>query len=157
MSGRLPVELDPLNLADRGRLLEGSIPVAAFRRLGTWLHADSGTIEAILRFERDPGGRRVLRGSMRGELELLCQRCLRPFALPIDREFRLVLVESAAEADLLPDELEPLVVDQRRGMHTVDLLEDELILALPLVPRCGHGGHECEAAVEVLVSEEQDA
>lgn len=145
-----------MELADQGRVLEGSLPVAAFRRLGAWLHADRGTIEAILRFERGAGGRRILRGSLHGELDLTCQRCLAVFALPIDRELELVLVESEAAADLLPEELEPLVVDERRAMHTVDLLEDELILALPLVPRCAHGGRpECTAAVELLVSEEQ--
>jgi len=154
MSRHLPVELDPLYLAERGRVLEGSLPVSAFKRLGHWLHSDGGAIEAELRFERDEGGRQTLRGSMQGQVELVCQRCLSPFLLPIEREFQLVLVESMAAADLLPDELEPLVVDARRGMHTVDLLEDELILALPLVPRCGDGGHECEAAIELLVSEE---
>lgn len=155
MSGRLPVHLDPLALAERERVIEGFVPVSAFRRLGGWLHADTGNIEATLRFGRDAGGRHVLRGDFRGRLELVCQRCLTPFALPIERELDLVLVESLAAADLLPEGLEPLVVDERRAMHTVDLLEDDLILALPLVPRCSDGGHECEAAVELLVSEEQ--
>ena len=155
MSRRLPVELDPLYLAERGRVLEGSLPVAAFKRLGHWLHGDSGAIETVLRFERGEGGRQILRGSMQGRVELVCQRCLSSFLLPIEREFHLVLVESMAEADLLPEELEPLLIDPRRGVHTVDLLEDELILALPLVPRCGEGGHECEAAIELLVSEDQ--
>lgn len=156
MSGRLPVALDPLKLADRGQVLEGSLPVAAFRRLGAWLHADRGAIDAVLRFQCDAGGRRVLRGSLQGELDVVCQRCLDAFALPIDLELDLVLVETPAAADLLPDELEPLVVGERREVHTVDLLEDELILALPLVPRCGHAGHECAAAIELLVSSEEE-
>ena len=155
MSRHLPVEVDPLYLAERGRVLEGSVPVSAFKRLGHWLHTDGGAIEALLRFERGEGGRQILHGSMQGQVELVCQRCLSPFVLPIEREFELALVESVAAADLLPEGLEPLLVDPRRGMHTVDLLEDELILALPLVPRCGDAGHDCEAAIELLVSEEQ--
>lgn len=155
MSGRLPVHLDPLDLAERERVIEGHVPVSAFRRLSAWLHADGGDIQAALRFERDAGGRHILRGELRGQLELVCQRCLSPLVLPIERELELVLVESLAAADLLPDGLEPLVVDERRAMHTVDLLEDELILALPLVPRCSDAGHDCHAAVELLVSEEQ--
>lgn len=156
MSGRLPVHLDPLALAERERVIEGFVPVSAFQRLGGWLHADEGDIQATLRFERDAGGRHVLRGEFRGQLVLVCQRCLSPFALPIEHELDLVLVESLAAADLLPEGLEPLVVDEQRAMHTVDLLEDELILALPLVPRCSDAGHDCRVPVELLVSEEQD-
>lgn len=156
MSGRLPVHLDPLALAERERVIEGHVPVSAFRRLGAWLHADEGDIQATLRFGRDAAGRHVLRGEFRGQLELVCQRCLSPFALPIEHELDLVLVESLAAADLLPEGLEPLVVDERQSMHTVDLLEDELILALPLVPRCSDSGRECHAVVELLVSEGQD-
>ncbi|MDX1608759.1 MAG: YceD family protein [Halofilum sp. (in: g-proteobacteria)] len=154
MSGRLPVHLDPLSLAERGRVIEGSVPIAAFKRLAPSLHRDRGDIAVTLRFERDTGGRHVLHGELDGQLELVCQRCLTPFALPIGRTFDVVLVESLAAADLLPEELEPLVVDERRSMHTVDLLEDELILALPIVPRCGDGGPGCETAVEVLASED---
>lgn len=154
MSGRLPVELDPLDLADKGREIEGRVPVSAFRRLGEWLDSDSGSIEARLHFERTPEGRRVLRGALSGELELVCQRCLTPFALPVERTLELVLVEDEAAARLLPEELEPLAVGHRRVVHTTDLLEDELILALPMVPRCSDFGHLCKPAAELLVSDQ---
>lgn len=153
MSGRLPVQVDPLDLADKRREIEGDLPVSTLRRLGGWLHSDEGMIAVRLRFGRDEGGRRVMQGRLDGELQLVCQRCLAPFALPIGRPLDLVLVETEAEAGLVPEELEPLVVGEKRGVHTVDLLEDELILALPLVPRCGDFGHACEPATELLASE----
>lgn len=129
------------------------MPVAAFRRLADWLHSDGGTIEATLAFGRDADGRRVLHGELAGELEVVCQRCLTPFRLPIRRALEAVLVETEAEAGLLPEQLEAVVVGERRGLHTIDLLEDELILALPLVPRCGDFGNVCAPAAELLVSE----
>lgn len=154
MSGRLPVRIDPLDLADKRREIGGEVPVSAFRRLADWLDSDEGTIGVQLWFTRDDAGRRVMQGRLSGELRLVCQRCLEPFALPIGHPLELVLVETEAEAGLVPEELEPLVVGEQRGVHAVDLLEDELILALPLVPRCGDFGHICEPAVELLASED---
>lgn len=152
MSDRLPVHVDPMSLADKGRAIDGRVPVAAFRRLAGWLHASEGALEVSLRFGRDDAGRQVVTGRLRGELELLCQRCLVPYRLPVDMQLALVLVASEAAANALPDELDALVVDAQRSMHTVDMIEDDLILALPLVPRCERGDG-CVPAVELLDSE----
>lgn len=152
MSDRLPVHVDPVSLAAKGRAIGGCVPVAAFRRLAGWLHASEGALDVSLRFGRDDAGRDVVTGRLRGELELLCQRCLAPYRLPMDVQLALVLVASEAEANALPDELDALVVDAQRSMHTVDMIEDDLILALPLVPRCERAG-ECVPAVELLDSE----
>lgn len=156
MSDRLPVHVDPVSLAEKGRAIEGHVPVEAFRRLAGWLHASEGALEVSLRFGRDDAGRHVVQGRIRGALELLCQRCLAPYRLPVDLEPVLMLVTSEAAADALPGELDALVVDARRSVHTVDMIEDELILALPLVPRCGRAG-ECVPAVELLDSEASEA
>lgn len=152
MPERLPVQLDPVTLADRGRDLAGRVPIASFERLGGALYSGEGEIDATLRFGHDEQGRRILTGSLVGALQLECQRCLAPYALPIDLELALILVESDSEAETLPEELDALVVGERRSMHTVDMLEDDLILALPIVPRCATEAH-CAPAIELLDSE----
>jgi len=153
MLRRPPVQVDPLDLADRQREIEGVLPVSAFHRLSQWLDSDEGTVEVRLRFTHDEAGRRVMRGRLSGDLQLVCQRCLAPFVLPVERSLDLVLVQTEAEAAQVPEALDSLVVGEQRGVHVVDLVEDELILALPLVPRCGDFGNACEPAAELLVSE----
>jgi len=152
MSERLPVHLDPIAQANRGRSVHGTVPVRAFRRLAEWLHSDAGELDVRLAFGRDESGRRQVTGRIQGALSLVCHRCMVPYELPIDLDLSLVLVESEAEAETLPDELDALVIDDARSMHTVDMIEDDLILALPLVPRCEHY-RECTPAVELLDSE----
>lgn len=66
---------------------------------------------------------------------LTCQRCLSPVICPVevDRSFRFVATE--AEAEALDAELEEDVLVLERWMSLRDLVEDELLLGLPLVPR----------------------
>lgn len=66
---------------------------------------------------------------------LQCQRCLQAVeqALVVDRRFRFVRTEQEAERMDEVSEDDVLVLMPRLDLF--DLLEDELILALPLVPR----------------------
>jgi uncharacterized protein len=64
---------------------------------------------------------------------LQCQRCLEPFGYEIIGDFNSAILESEAEADELPDYYDPVVVED--GTLVVqDLIEDELIISLPIVP-----------------------
>lgn len=152
MSRRLPVHVDPLTLADRGRTIAGALPVSACHRLAHWLESTEGELAADLQFGRDENGRRILTGRVTGRLRLTCQRCLQGYDLEVDLPIGVVLVSSEAEADTLPEEIDALVVDDRGEMHTVDMLEDDLILALPLVPKCPDET-DCKPAVELFDSE----
>ncbi len=154
MSQRLPVHIDPIGAADRGRELHGQMPVQAFERLGHWLHSQEGQLDVSLRFGRSAAGRRTLRAEIEGDLEVICERCLSPFGLHLDLSVELIMVESEAEAKTLPEEAEPLVLSETRSMHTTDMIEDDLILALPVVPRCERA--DCHAAAPLLDSEEAE-
>jgi uncharacterized protein len=87
----------------------------------------------------------------RADVWLTCQRCLQParHTLEVDRVIRLVEGEEAAER--LDEESEEDVLELMRQMDLMDLLEDELILTLPIVPR-----HE-QCPYPLMVSEEASA
>ena len=69
------------------------------------------------------------------DLAMQCQRCLTPVLEPLvaEREFLFVADEATAEA--LDDESEADVLVISRDFDALSLIEDELILSLPLVPR----------------------
>ena len=66
---------------------------------------------------------------------LTCQRCLQPFQVPLAFERRLRFVRGEAEAEALDAESEDDVLALSRWLDLRELVEDELLLALPLVPR----------------------
>lgn len=82
----------------------------------------------------------LVRGSLSGQLELACSRCLKPFAAPAAIEFDLLLVPAPAGGAPAKEELSPddLDLDFYTG-ETVDLesiLREQIILMLPLKPLC---------------------
>ena len=79
-----------------------------------------------------------------------CQRCLTPVDVPltVDRAFRFVADEATAEA--LDDECEEdlLVISREFDLH--ELIEDELLMALPVVPK----HDECPTALPMASSDD---
>ena len=47
---------------------------------------------------------------------------------------QLGLITSEAQENALPEQMEPLLVPESGEMPAIDLVEDELILAVPVVP-----------------------
>lgn len=153
MSDRLPVQIDPIRLAQQGRTFAGRIPVSRLVRLSGLVASDQGEIEVSLDFHKDTRGRHCLKGSVRGTLQLECQRCMKAMKLPIDSRFELILVESDAEADCQGEADEVFIVESTPLLLT-DIIEDELMLSLPLV--ASHDEPNCELAIQPETETEFD-
>ena len=87
-----------------------------------------------VRFGRDQEGTVIIDIEVRAELPLVCQRSLEPYLEKVSRHTELAVVESVAEQDQLPEHYEPVLVEHGR-LALLDLVEDELLLGVPQVPR----------------------
>ncbi|MEY2838349.1 MAG: hypothetical protein RJB60_648 [Pseudomonadota bacterium] len=63
-----------------------------------------------------------------------CQRCLQPVELPVEVSRKLRFVQDEATAALLDAELDDDVLVLSRSYDLIALIEDELIMASPIVP-----------------------
>lgn len=148
MSGRLPEFVEPLQLAEKRAVLEGVLEARAMGRLKEAVVGLPETVAARLEFGRDEAGRAVVAGRISATLVLECQRCLGPMELELELAPRLGVCGSEAEAARLPDQLDPLVVGD--GPVSVrGLVEDELLLALPVVARHASACREIPAGDQV--------
>lgn len=150
MSG-LPVTIDPIQLAERGVSLTGRMPLKAMSRL-VEANTDIGSdITVELEFHRIEGGKVCeMTGALQTTLRTTCQRCLQPLDLEIKAEPRLLLVRPGSE-EALP-EVDVLVVD--KPLELSQLVEDELILALPMYPVHAEGRCPLTAAPGKLAGKE---
>lgn len=151
MVAGLPEFIDPLSLAESGRRLQGTLCVRDMPRLKAFLHspAGDGVVQVDLRAGIDEQGVRFLGGSIRGVLTVTCQRCLEAMELSVDSRVALGLVTSHAQTDHLPEPYEGLVLETRQ-IPLIGIVEDELLLALPVVamhaePACGADARPREA------------
>jgi len=152
MLERLPVTIDPLRFALARRQLQGRLPLKGLDRLTSALESDEGEVAVELEFGIDTVQNvRYMRGRLRTEVQLQCQRCMGPLRYAIDTDLQLGIVGSEAEGERLPTEYDPLLY-VGEPLHLAAIVEDELILNLPLVAR--HPAGECPA--ELLPAQEPD-
>ena len=133
MINHLPDRLDLYAAAEAGRVLRGRVKLARLVRALPLLESPEGELEVSLDLGRDEDGTRYLAGSVQGRLVLQCQRCLEPMEYPLDVTFRLGLVHSQEQMRRLSDRYEPLLITGEPA-SLAEVITDELVLALPLVP-----------------------
>ena len=117
-----------------GRQFEGRIPLSAMARLEGSLADTEGTCRYALEFGRDALQVAYVELSIEAGLPLVCQRSLERFLFPVKTVQRLGLIRDEAEEAALPPGYEPLLVREDGQLRPLDLVEDELVLALPVVP-----------------------
>ena len=98
------------------------------------LASDGGEVEFELEFGRDELGTAYLDVRAKAPLTVICQRSLEPFVLEVTVDNRLGLIRSEREESGLSPGCEPLLVEEDGKLLPADVIEDELLLALPLVP-----------------------
>jgi uncharacterized protein len=133
MSDRLPEYIDPLHLADKRGTLKGQIPIKSLDRLSEILANDTGTVTLELFFGRE-GRLAKVEGHIEADLELVCQNCLEAVKWPIDCLVKLGVVASIDQANRLPEDYEPLLVEEGK-IPLKNIIEDEILLILPAFPK----------------------
>ena len=134
MSVTLPESVDAWRMVSARRSFQGELPVLAMKRLGSALADTDGTARYELDFGRDEFGTAYVDVRVQAPLTLTCQRSLEPFVLPVMVDSRLGLIRSERDEAALPPEVEPLLIADDGKLSLLDVIEDELLLALPLVP-----------------------
>ena len=137
MSGlhqRLPLEVDPIRLAAREEHLQGTIPLKQMKRLVEALSSNEGDVYVDVEFSVDINRVVILAGEIKTEAKLVCQRCMGEMELPIALDFQLAFVRSEAEMERLPEGYEATLIGNTTMMLS-DIIEDEILLALPPIPK----------------------
>jgi uncharacterized protein len=128
--------IDGFEFAAAGATQQGVWPLSDFPRLRDVLAADAGEVAYEISGVRDERDRPALRLKVRGTLRLRCQRCLEPMPFEVQTDETLVLAATLAEIHAEPaDAHAPDRVVAGREMALRELIEDELILAVPYAPR----------------------
>ncbi|HRL93887.1 MAG TPA: YceD family protein [Pseudomonas sp.] len=141
LNAPIPPHVDPRKLADRGTTLEGEVLLAGLLRLCDPLADDAGLVRAKFIFGRDEQKAVVIRSEIDVEVKMVCQRCLELVALPIHSECEYAVVKEGTAIELQPKGYDVLEMGEE-PLDLLALVEDELLLALPIVP--AHAPDACQ-------------
>lgn len=131
----LPRRLDPRKLAHQGAVFRGVIAAESLPRLQDAVAAVrrvTANIEFRVGDQGEKQGKKIVQGSVAGDLDVICQRCLEPFNTQVKSDFTLAVVWTEEEARQLPSACDPWITGEGEG-DLYEILEEELLLSLPVV------------------------
>ena len=127
--------LDCLEFARGGGVLERRVGLDEMPRLADLLATPAGFLSVRLEGWRDAQGKSWLQMDIAGEPVLCCQRCLDGVTFPLAIKSRLQLMapgEDWPDDDLVDDSAD--AIDAGSALAVLSLIEDEVLLALPIAP-----------------------
>jgi uncharacterized protein len=133
------------DFARQGEKLEGRLKIAGFERLAAVLSGSGGELHYRLQGATDRHGNATLEVDFDTSVEVTCQRCLQKFELPVSGRNRFRLIDAEPEWSVENTEVAAGGDDEIVTSTALDvraLIEDEVLLVMPLAPRHEH----CELA-----------
>ena len=114
----------------------GTMPLNRMPRLEALLGEEQGSNSAEFeaKFAFDQQGLVTIDLTVKTDLLLVCQRSLEPYTEQVDRRSMLAVIENMTDQEELPEHYEPVLVEEKR-LALAELVEEELLLAVPQVPR----------------------
>ena len=131
---------------------EGEIPLSEMGRLQELLHLEGAEqrerkIALNFEFSRSEYDLPMVSGRIQTRLELECQRCLQPLDVPLTLDFSLLI---DASDDIVQHSSQDTLYSDDGYIDIVEVVEDELILAVPLVAM--HEDRDCNSNWQTSVA-----
>lgn len=139
MSARLAI--DTLDFARNGMSYDGKIALSELERLQDYLVGNCGELKYTISGIPGRNGKPILRVAVQGSINLRCQRCLGELRHVLDFQRDLLLARDEYELSQLDEDESADGILAIPDMDVMALIEDEVILSLPISPR--HGESEC--------------
>jgi len=143
---KLPHSVDPVKSAIKRSEYRGVLSSKDLTRFTEIVVSSAEWVDAVVQFEKDAQGLTVFHGQLSTDAVLICQRCNGEFNLPLRAQFCFSPVQGRQDSETLPEAYDPVEVNDHGEVDLLQLLEDELILALPIVPL--HAEEECSVKAD---------
>jgi len=134
MSREYPDWISPNRAAEGKRIFSGTIPLSRMKRLAALLEDAKGEAAFTAAFRTDLDQRVVIDLHVQAALSLVCQASLEVYEEQVERDTELAVIDNDNEQFDLPENYEPVLSENGR-LAIASLVEEELLLGLPQVPR----------------------
>ncbi|OCQ52712.1 hypothetical protein Ppb6_02056 [Photorhabdus australis subsp. thailandensis] len=146
---KLPLTIDALRAAQKRLDYNGSYSPEQVLRIAESVVSVDNDVDSVLSFQIDNQRLAVVRGHSDVDVTLECQRCGGNFSHHVHITYCFSPVVNDEQAEALPEEYEPIDVDGFGEIDLLAMIEDEIILSLPVVPV--HDSEHCEVSDAEMV------
>lgn len=150
----IPQKVNPFRFADLAIRLQGALPLKDMPRLCESLYSHVGEVGVDIEFKKNEQGIPFLTGQLSCAVQLQCQRCMKPFDFKINNKIELAVVHADEEIRTLSDKYDSIVANDDI-LVIPEMVEDELIVSLPVVPM--HDHKDCKVTLPLIIESEQAA
>ncbi|MBD1230597.1 DUF177 domain-containing protein [Acinetobacter seifertii] len=165
-----PAQIEPFKWAEQGFTWSGQLPLSRLTRIAREAvgSIDNQLINIDCKLSMDAYHRIVwLDGHMETKVPMECQRCLEPVEMPIVSDFHIALVDDESLIERLDEDADFIVLgesesstkgdfDTPASINLLALLEDELLLLMPLSPKHDACEHKHQPTIQNVVEEKRD-
>ncbi|GAA0819019.1 23S rRNA accumulation protein YceD [Colwellia asteriadis] len=132
-------------------MCQGVFKLSAMTRLLAECESNSEHVQVSVKFDVDERGLTVLSGTASTSVALTCQRCNGSFEHLLEVEFTFSPAKNAEAAENIPSYYDVIELDENGEVNLLELVEEELILVIPLIPR--HELKDCPADADTVWGE----
>jgi len=134
LAREIPDLIDPFRFARLQRVVDGVLPISKLNSLKGLPIIPEGFLEVTANFGIDAQGIFYIKGEIIFNLKLECQRCLQALPCVLSTTFAISPIKDEKESEKLPSYYEAFLLEEDK-ISFKRLVEEELILNLPLVPK----------------------
>jgi len=146
---KLPLTIDAVRTAQKRLDYIGSYMPEQVTRVADSVVSVDTDVEGALSFNIDNQRLAVITGHTDVTVTLMCQRCNLPFQQQVHTTYCFSPVINDEQAEALPEGYEPIYADEYGSVDLLAMIEDEIILSLPVVPV--HDSEHCEVSEADMV------
>ena len=139
---KLPKKIDPIKSAQKRSSYDGIYFAHEMKRFTSAVASAQDEVPVKVEFLKDAQGLTLFKGEMASDVQLICQRCNQLLDHSVQTEYCYTPVQGHEQTDQLPDAYEPVQVNDHGEIDLLQIIEDEIILALPLVAM--HDEQDCK-------------
>ena len=141
---KLPLAVDAIRTAQKRLDYSGIYSPGQVTRLAASVVSVDSDVQTSLSFDIDNLRLAVINGQSDVTVTLECQRCGKTFEHQVHATYCFSPVRNDEQAEALPEAYEPIEVDEFGEVDLLAMIEDEIILSLPVVPV--HESEHCEVS-----------
>lgn len=148
---KLPITISPTRSAQRRLVCKGVFKVSEMTRLLAVSEMRSEHVQVSVKFDVDERGLTVMSGTASALVALTCQRCNELFDTELKVDFTFSPAKNEEAAENIPSYYDVIELNEDGEVNLRELVEEELILIIPLIPR--HEIEDCSADADSVWGE----